>query len=139
MGDLPWERAAARVDFRLNYTRLDKPRECSPDAIYGPSIPDAFGEGTAAGEWYAGDCLEVEDLDTSEADWLAHFAQMAVNEAIHEALEWFQVDGKPWLDPHGVHENRIYRLTEKLTEGFAALVAEGDSAALGVQEGDRDG
>ena len=47
-----------------------------------------------------------------------------MNEAVHEALEYFQVDGKPYLDPHGKHDLRIYELVNELTTQLANL-AEG--------------
>lgn len=112
-----FEIARDHVEFRLTYDRCD-PRWFSRDMLDGPMIPDAFGPGEAPGEWYSPN--HPSDDAPAEA-WLAHFAQIAVNEAIHEALEWFKVDGHPWLDPHGPAENLIYRATEQLCQSLAAL------------------
>jgi len=114
-----FEQARDRVEHRLTYDRCE-PREFYQDSMDGPSIPDALGDGTSSGEWFGGDRL-AEDADEEER--LAHFAYMAVNEAIHEALEWFKVDGRPWLDPHGDMERNIYRATERLCKSLAAMRA----------------
>jgi hypothetical protein len=114
-----FEEARDRAEFCLTYDRCD-PREFMEDTLAGPMIPNAFGEGLSPGDWSSGD-WPAEDADVET--WLAHFAQMAVNEALHEALEWFKVDGKPWLDPHGEMERDIYRATERLCKSLPAMRA----------------
>jgi len=125
MTALPWERAVGRVDFSLTYARTE-PRTFFPDEMRGPDLPDAYGgDHPQVGEWTGGTSLNEEELDVPESDWLAHFASMAVGEAVHEALEWFRVDGKPWLDPHGAEEAQVHKLVEQLTTGLAKLVTDG--------------
>jgi len=119
----PWEAHVQRVDFRLTYAETE-PRVFGPDHMEGPDIPDAFGPpgAQAPGEWYGGSVLDTDDPNVPARDWFAHWAHMAINEAIHEALEWFRVDGKPWLDPHGRHEATIYKYTGELCQLLAELV-----------------
>jgi len=122
MTSLPWERAAQRVDFSLTYARTER-RTLFPNEMQGPDLPDAYGsDRPQVGEWSHDTGPDEEDPQIPESDWLAHFASMAVAEAVHEALEWFHVDGKPWLDPHGAHEFEIHELVEHLNRGLAALV-----------------
>ena len=118
----PWEAHVKRVEFRLTYDRCDS-REFSPDGLFGPRIPDAYGRPgeNAPGEWFSGDALNPEDGTITDRQWFAHWAQMAVNEAIHEALEWYRVDGTPWLDPHGSCERAIYAETAKLCRKLADM------------------
>jgi hypothetical protein len=111
------EEAKDRTEFRLTYAKT-APREFSRDMLLGPKIPDAYGDGLSVGDWGAGDWPE-DDVPVEQ--WLAHFMHMAVNEAIHEALEYFKVDGEPYLDPHGPAERAIYRATDALCRTLAAL------------------
>lgn len=117
-----FDEAKSRVEFRLTYNKTD-PRTFYDGEMMGPSIPSAYGEGMSSGEWASGSIYPSDEADTET--WMAHFASMAVNEAIHEALEWFKADGKPWLDPHGKHELVIYEATERLCEQLAAMRKEG--------------
>lgn len=133
--DFAMDRALGRVNFRLTYGKTE-PRDFTVDCLWGPDIPNAFRDGMAPGSWMSGDYPDFDDPDVTEDDWLAHFAQMAVNEAVHEALEWFQVDGKPWLNPHGEHEREIYRLVGDLCAAFAKLAAQ--SPPSSVDEGNPD-
>lgn len=122
-----FERARQRVDFRLTYDKCD-PRDFEVDMLHGPYVPDAFSEnGVQVGEWYQGDGPDYDDPEATEGDWHDHFAAMAVNEAVHEALEWFQVDGRPWLDPHGESERAIYQAVNDLCKKLASLKAAHDS------------
>lgn len=124
MTALPWERARDRIDFRLTFAATDEPRDWVPDELMGPDIPDAFATrpgATAPGSWSQESDWDTEDHAVTEDQWLSHYLSMAVNEAIHEALEWFRVDGRPWLDPHGRQESEIYKLTNKLAENLAKL------------------
>lgn len=116
-----FDRAYKRVDFRLTYDKTTETRHFTPDTLFGPDIPDAFSDRFMPGEWYQADTPSVEDLDVTEADWHETFAAMVVNEAVHEALEWFQVDGEPWLNPHGEHDLAIYEAVNALVQKLAAL------------------
>lgn len=71
------------------------------------------------GEWVQSPAFS--ETDGAAEDWLAHFLSSAVNEAVHEALEHFHVDGKPWLDPHGWHEDTIHSLANEFAEKLAEL------------------
>lgn len=126
-----WRAAAERVSFQLNYSRAPEAREFRPGHMAGPMIDDAFGgEHPVSGEWAQNPppaWYIPESPEMTQADWIAHFAHMALNEAVHEALEWFQVDGRPWLNPHGEHENAIYAATDQLAAALAALVSGGES------------
>ena len=116
--DAAADRAAARCSFQLTYGRAGDRREFFPDGIGGPSIDDAFRPGQSSpGEWCGDSGHKEYDVD----GWIDVYASYALNEAVHEALEWFQVDGKPWLSPHGKHEERIYQRVGKLAAELADL------------------
>lgn len=118
-----FDRAVARVEYRLTFDKCD-PRSIYPGELLGPDIPCAFTEGRLMpGEWYDGESPSAEDPEQTEQDWFAHFAKMAVNEAVHEALEWLKVDGRCWLNPHGEHERAIYREVNRMCARLAKLAA----------------
>jgi hypothetical protein len=113
-GQSLWERAAGRVNFQLSYHRATETRVFSDDTLSGEDIDDAYRPGQKApGDWTIGDGPLNEDENTEEF-WVGTFAQAAVQEGIHEVLEWLEVDGKKWLDPHGVHEGEIMQAVERL-------------------------
>jgi len=127
------EKAAERCEFALTYARTE-PRELAPGMILGPDIDDVYHPGQkSSGEWMG----EVPDgyhdahpaVLLTEDVFIDHYAGMAINEAVHEALEWFRVDGKPWLDPHGPTDSDIYaavaELVEKLTSFRHGLLEQG--------------
>jgi hypothetical protein len=118
-----FNRLRSRVDHRLTYDRTEEPRFFYADALMGPDIPDAFGDGMSAGEWCAEDHPSEDDPTIAEEDWFAHFAHMAVAEGVHEVLEWFKVDGEPWLNPHGIFETHIHRRVEAFWKELVALRA----------------
>lgn len=126
-------RAATRCDFHLTYDRAADRREFGPGVLYGPLIPDAFQPGEqAAGDWESpadGDSLLTEN------GWIERYASYAVQEAVPEALEWFWVDGWPWLDPHGLADNDICRLVDKLVDDLARLRAAQDASKRDGGEG----
>ena len=106
---------AGRVDYRLNYGCTDEPRRCHAFGIDGPDIPDAYEPGkTASGNWEIGYFVGEEPI----RDWFG----AAIREAIHEALEWFKVDGRPLLNPHGKHETRVHELSGELVDKLLNLV-----------------
>jgi hypothetical protein len=109
-----------RVSFQLTYAQAPRKRDIAVGGIDGPSIPDAYNPSkTSPGDWEDADGIL---LPASRETVLAHFFQMALNEAMHEALEWFQFDGKPLLDPHGPSEAQIYELANKVGSDLFALV-----------------
>lgn len=122
---LSYTEATARVEYCLTFDRC-APRTFYTSELHGPDIPDAFSDRFMPGEWYDGDDgPDPDDPNVTPEDWFAKFAKMAVNEAVHEALEWLKVDDKPWLNPHGEHESEIFRLVNNLCADLAKLVAKG--------------
>ncbi len=117
-------RAAERVEFQLTYARSGRRRRFEPGLLEGPDVADAYG-GTYSvpGVWENGDDMEGDDRRFTEQEWGDRYASYAVNEAIHEALEWFRVDGRPWLDPHGGAAEELYQLTGQLCQRLAELRA----------------
>lgn len=122
----PWavfEDAADRVDYRLTFGELAGSRRFHPSFVEGPDLSDAREPGrVTSGDWCGDDLDEGPDGDAET--WFAHFAGMVVGEAVHEALEWFRVDGGLWLDPHGEHERAIHEAVDVLTTTLARLRAE---------------
>ncbi|WP_328344716.1 hypothetical protein [Micromonospora sp. NBC_00421] len=113
--------AAARVDFRLTYARTQL-RRVQPGALDGPTIPCAYGgKDGQDGGWYDGRDLAV--TGRTEAEWVDRYFGYAVNEAVHEVLEWFRVDGLPWLDPHGspAHEDEVCAAVDELVDRLAQI------------------
>jgi hypothetical protein len=115
--------AAERCNFSLTYGRASQPRELYPGGMIGQPIDDVYHPGEqSSGDWdhdapdgyYDGAVL-------TEEDFIDHYAGMAISEAVHEALEWFRVDGKPWLDPHDPRAEtaifeRVAELVAQLTD-----------------------
>lgn len=137
MSEETFERARDRATFRLTYGRTD-PRKFSSFDMDGPDLPDAFSDrDDAPGGWHQGDGPDRDDPRITETDWHAHFAAMAINEAVHEALEWFQVDGRPWLNPHGDHEVQIFKRVNELCDDLARLVASSKTSVTDAEESSR--
>jgi hypothetical protein len=125
--------AAERVSFQLTYARAESLRRFGPAYLSGDSIPNAYVDDDAeeaefpetSGEWDHGNAPNF-DMETrtekplTQGQWIDHYAAMAIAEVVHEGLEWFRVDGAPWLDPHGPAEHEI----DELTNEFAARLAE---------------
>lgn len=119
---------ALRCSFDLTYRRSDRPRQLTPGWMSGGDIDNAYRpDDKASGEWIWEDDRPDVPSDPTVHQWETHFASMAISEAVHEALEWFRVDGKPWLDPHGDQEPRIYDSVRALVESLAALRAREES------------
>ncbi|WP_159401652.1 hypothetical protein [Streptomyces sp. NRRL F-5053] len=120
--------AVQRVEFRLTYGRTENPRRFLRDELDGPLIPDARQDDAwQAGSWLRDPSFEQDGFsvaDVTQRDWLEHFLTMAINEGVHEVLEHFHVDGRPYLDPHGEHEEEICNLVDALASKLAAI-AEG--------------
>ncbi|MFY1595525.1 hypothetical protein [Micromonospora sp. WMMD737] len=119
----PTARAAAeRVTFQLTYDRTPTPRRFEPGELTGPDIPCAYGSPiTQSGGWEVPDDYDHSGL--TEAEWIDRFAAYAVAEAVHEALEWFRVDGRPWLDPHGRAEQQVHQAVDELCVRLAGIRA----------------
>jgi hypothetical protein len=120
--------ASVRCSFQLTYKRSRHRRVFSPTHISGDDIADARVPGRrASGDWFNESdpttYTYTSDLapEISEKGWIEHYASMAINEAVHEALEWFHVDRRPWLDPHGPHEGEIYALVDQFARELVAL------------------
>jgi hypothetical protein len=127
------ERAAARITFQLTYARAAVQRKFSEGFMTGPSVPCAYGnEQDASGDWEA----PHDGPDLTEDQWIDEFASYAINEAIHEALEWLRVDGRPWLNPHGPCQMEIYDLTNDLCVKLAELRREVRKDADGHEHND---
>jgi hypothetical protein len=119
--DDPAARAASRVSFQLTYARANDPRVFSAGWLSGPDIPDAYGDAEdTPGEWDGGDAFR-DTSQFTEPEWIDRYAGYAINEAIHEALEWLRVDGRCWLDPHGPAEDFIYIQADTLVKKLAEL------------------
>lgn len=109
--------AVGAVSYPMSFRRV-RPRTFTQDMLFGPSLPNARGDGSSDGGWTSGDAPD----DGADVEvWLAHFAEMVVSEAVHEALEWLRVDGALWLDPHGPAEYLIHSAVHDLCVRLAAL------------------
>jgi hypothetical protein len=71
-----FEEAKDRAEFCLTYDRCD-PREFSEDLLMGPSIPNAFGDGLAPGDWQSGE-WPAEDADEETCKRMADLYRRAV-------------------------------------------------------------
>jgi hypothetical protein len=117
------KQAAERCEFQLTYARSAVRREFSEGVLTGSPIDNAYGgDLKASGEWDDGDDFLV--MRSTPEEWITRFARYAINEAVHEALEWFRVDGKPWLDPHGDFEDEIYAEVGSLCDRLAKIRSE---------------
>lgn len=136
--------AAARVDYRLTYDTTGTARECHGHGISGPMIPNAYfdrpdwapknirtdADPMPALEFGSGDWEDPAHPanDAPEDDHISRWFQTAVREAMHEAMEWFWVDGSPYLNPHGEYETEIHDLSEEFTSRLLALRSGSDLA-----------
>lgn len=116
-----------RITFGLTY-RYEPTRRPQVWGLSGKDIPNAYAptgrKNTAPGEW-------TGDIDDWEGNpYLQTFAN-AINEAVHEALEWVKVDGKAFLDPHGLNEGAIFNEVNILVSQLWELV---DKEAHGIPE-----
>ena len=110
------DNAAGRVDYRLTYEATPTPRECHGNGISGPPIQNAYNpsdpKDRGSGDWEDPDFVDsMKEL--SEEAAIDRWFVVAVREAVHEALEWYRVDGQIFLDPHGEHEISIHDVSEK--------------------------
>ncbi len=94
------EEASQKVDYQLSHHRT-KPRKFEAYVINSEYIDDAYRPGEKSpGQW-----LDAPNpkSDTVE-NWIEWYFQMALQEEIHETLEWFRVNDQPYLNPHGLEE-----------------------------------
>lgn len=114
--------AAGRVSFQLTYGRAEKPRRFQPGFLDGPDIPCAYGgEVDASGAWEDGGDMGEVFAERTEEEWVTRYASYAINEGVHEVLEWLRVDGRPWLDPHGPDEDEVYAAVGELVARLAEV------------------
>lgn len=138
------EEAAKRVRFLLSY-KPDQHKKTTGWGLEGTPLPNAYHESRRLGllpplEWrdrhrdvelstgtwdnYEPPGRYDEPTDTqlaTEEEWQKFWLDNALNEAVHEALEWFWVDGRPLIDPHGPHEMAIFRAVSDLVSAIWAL------------------
>lgn len=117
---------AQRCRFDLVFRRSDRSRPIWPGYLGGQSIDDARRPGcTSPGGWeHIPNSLPDS---TNPADWVDHYAAMAIAQSVHEALEWFQLDGKPWLDPHDygiTHVDGVTTEIDALVDELARRLAQ---------------
>lgn len=119
--------AAKRVTYRLTYDVTD-PRECRLGGIDGPDLPNSYWHmdgdkpgrsKTGSGEW----CDPDHPSSGDPQDHVDRWFTVAIREAVHEAMEWFWVDGRQYLNPHGPCEDEIHDLSGEFAEKLLALVS----------------
>lgn len=120
-----WEAAAKKVDFQLSYHRSETRREFSHDGttLTGPDIDNAYavpGEPPTESEFSPGEWLSLEEPEPSNGeepgvdDWVRKYISMALQEVVHEGLEWLRVDGKDWINPRGKHQVMVTEAVDRL-------------------------
>ena len=117
---------ATRCRFDLTFRRATRPRPIRPGHLGGELIDDArhIGHHNSGGWEHLPNSLPDSD---NPQDWADHYASMAIAQSVHEALEWFQVDGRPWLDPHDhaiTHNDGVSTDIDALVDEFAARLAQ---------------
>ncbi len=100
------ERASNRVTYDLSFKRAETPRQFDSYELAGDQIDDAYAPPgkKSYGGW---SCPHFSEIDGNEEAWLQEFFCVAVTEAVHEALEWFRIDGRLVMNPHGKNETAI--------------------------------
>lgn len=101
---LAFMEVAHRVSYDLDYRRVETPRKFVQNGIVGKTIDNARDP---VGERVTGRFTTLWDKTYQKArsreEWLRLFFVAVLQEAGHEAMEWFQLDGVPLVDPHS-HE-----------------------------------
>jgi len=123
--------ASRRVTFQLTYARATQPRTFQPGLLGGPPIPCAYDADPLGqpGDWYDSSEDPGSNPARTEDQWVDRYASSAVQEAVHEALEWFRVDGQPWLDPHGDAEDAVHEAVGVLCARLAEIRRTAQKAA----------
>lgn len=126
-----------RIQFHLTYTR-DERRYFHGGGLDGQQIPNSYWseerEGTgefnpksAPGEWCHD---EMWRECTSEEEAIRAAFRVAISEVVHEALEWFKVDGRPFLDPHAEDEDLIIFKSIAFADELFALAVQSDDEMI---------
>lgn len=122
--------AAKRVDYRLTFAETPEPRVVHTYGMDGPDIPNAYKHAdsatTGSGGWDDPDMFydACTVPNYTEQDAIERWFVTAVREAMHEAMEWFRVDGKILLDPHGDNEDKIHTISEDAAKALLATMKE---------------
>lgn len=111
----------SRLSFELSYTR-EPSRRISYTGIDGPAIDDSVVPGRQSTGVWSQDSIGEQ---RSERGIVNEAFNAALNEAVHEALEWFKLDGTPLLDPHDpLVEDDIYVAVRTLSDTLFTLAAQ---------------
>jgi hypothetical protein len=131
MRDGSLESAKRRTKYTLTFDRST--RELQGIGLSGRNIPCAY-EGIeedgeihqahdAPGSWIGESNFTSDDF--TEEDWIHFWMRCAIEEAVHEVLEHFQVDGAPLLDPHGELEGEVFDATGTCAEALVKILKHG--------------
>lgn len=105
--------------FQLTYARAASDRVLHDAGITGPDIDDSRDRRhQSCGDWHD------ETGPTEDGGMLFQWFRMALNESVHEALEWFQVAEEPLLDPHSTYDARICAEVERLAYALWPMAQE---------------
>lgn len=106
------ERVLERVEYSLSFCRA--PRKFTASGLTGPLdevgglIDDAHSDGATSGAW----CHDFDAPRPDEEDALVQTAfEIVVAEAVHEVCEWFRVDGRMLVDPHGSQQIPVFDIS----------------------------
>lgn len=117
-----------RISFHLTYAR-DETRHFNAGGLDGRQIPNAYwaedrkgiNPKNAPGEWchdeFWRECV-------TEKETVRAALRVAISEVVHEALEWFHVDGHVFIDPHGDDEDLIIRMSVDFADTIFALAGD---------------
>ncbi len=122
---------ARRVSFDLDYRRTATPRTFREDGIVGDTIDNARDPlGQAITGKFTTNWDKLDAPVRTREEWLRLFLVAVLQEACHEALEWFQLDGFPVIDPHSNEFGpEVQKLADHLLDfvDVSALVEEGNA------------
>jgi hypothetical protein len=96
------EIAALKCDYQLQTCRAKTPRKFSTNYLSGDNIDCSREPGQESIGIWLGSFPEKGTVE----EWIERYLAIALDEAVHEVLEYFQVDGGPYIDPHRL-ENKI--------------------------------
>jgi hypothetical protein len=133
MVNLSMEKAAQRVRYNLLYGNTI--RTLTYEGLDGDDIPCAYEGVTddeeetgihqphaSSGEWssdHRGPSAQQKTCD----DWIKFWFTAVIDEAIHEALEHYHVDGKPLVDPHlKQFREKVFGITAKCGDALYDLL-----------------
>lgn len=107
----------SRWSFDLTYGRAPEgSRAFHQWGMTGPDIPNTYQDSapTSTSNWDS-------DIMDSGDDIFTHVMSCAIQEAVHEALEWLRLDGEVLLDPHGTHEYEIFATVAEMLSKLTPL------------------